>query len=146
MVSTKKAVAPPATRAVVKTVAAKNATTGKAVAGKCRCQRGGRSLTGDEHVTERVFRVLIDDAGPAYPPTSSDAVPSQIPLRPCAREQQTYGQDVLNLVLAKGYLSKLLENQSARQYVSQRHPDLMMEFESIIAAISLDQQQFSPAL
>ena len=60
--------------------------------------------------------------------------------------EQTYGQDVLNLVLAKGYLAKLLENESARQYVSQRHPDLMSEFESIIATISLDQQQFSAAL
>ncbi|MBW0447970.1 plasmid partitioning protein RepB C-terminal domain-containing protein [Paraburkholderia phenoliruptrix] len=60
--------------------------------------------------------------------------------------EQTYGQDVLNLVLAKGYLAKLLENESARQYVAQRHPDLMAEFESIIATISLDQQQFSAAL
>jgi ParB-like chromosome segregation protein Spo0J len=60
--------------------------------------------------------------------------------------EQTYGQDVLNLVLAKGYLAKLLENESARQYVAQRHPDLMVEFESIIATISLDPQQFSPVL
>lgn len=57
--------------------------------------------------------------------------------------EQTYGQDVLNLVLAKGYLAKLLENEPARQYVTQRHPDLMVEFESIIATISLDQQQVS---
>ncbi|EEA03711.1 RepB plasmid partition [Burkholderia sp. H160] len=60
--------------------------------------------------------------------------------------EQTYGQDVLNLVLAKGYLAKLLENESARQYVAQRHPDLIVEFESIIATISLDQQQFSATL
>ncbi|MBU64575.1 MAG: hypothetical protein CL858_03770 [Cupriavidus sp.] len=39
------------------------------------------------------------------------------------------------------YLAKLLENESARQYVAERHPDLMVEFESIIATISLDQQQ-----
>jgi hypothetical protein len=56
--------------------------------------------------------------------------------------EQTYGQDVLNLVLAKGYLAKLLENASAQQYVAEHHPDLMAEFESIIATISLDQQQF----
>lgn len=60
--------------------------------------------------------------------------------------EQNYGQDVLNLVLAKGYLSKLLENESARQYVTKHHPDLMVEFESIIATISLDQQQFSVAV
>lgn len=60
--------------------------------------------------------------------------------------EQTYGQDVLNLVLAKGYLAKLLENESARQYVAQRHPDLMVEFESIIATISLDQPQCGAVL
>jgi len=60
--------------------------------------------------------------------------------------KQNYGQDVLNLVLAKGYLAKLLENESARQYIAQRHPDLMAEFESIIATISLDQQQFGVAI
>jgi hypothetical protein len=57
--------------------------------------------------------------------------------------EQNYGQDVFNLVLAKVYLAKLLENESARLYVAQHHPDLMVEFESIIATISLDQQQFS---
>ncbi|MFL9885150.1 hypothetical protein PQR66_19060 [Paraburkholderia agricolaris] len=51
-----------------------------------------------------------------------------------------------NLVLAKRYLVELLENDSARQYVAQRHPDLMVAFESIIATISLDQQQFSAVL
>lgn len=60
--------------------------------------------------------------------------------------EQTYGQDVLNLVLAKGYLAKLLENESARQYVAQRHPDLMVEFDSIVATISLDQQQCGAVL
>lgn len=59
--------------------------------------------------------------------------------------EQTYGQDVLKLVLAKGYLAKLLENESARPYVAQRHPNLKVEFESIIAAISLDQQQVTAA-
>ena len=57
--------------------------------------------------------------------------------------EQNYGQDVLNLVLAKGYLAKLLENESAQLYVAQHHPDLLVEFESIIATISLEQQQFS---
>ena len=38
--------------------------------------------------------------------------------------EQTYGQDVLNLVLAKGYLAKLLENESARHYLQRHQPDL----------------------
>ncbi|WP_262420081.1 hypothetical protein [Paraburkholderia sp. 31.1] len=57
--------------------------------------------------------------------------------------EQTYSPDVLNLVVAKGYLAKHLENEAARQYVAQHHQNLMVEFESIIATISLHQQQFS---
>jgi hypothetical protein len=33
--------------------------------------------------------------------------------------EQTYGPDVLNLVVSIGYLAKLLENGAARQYVAQ---------------------------
>lgn len=57
--------------------------------------------------------------------------------------EQTYGQDVLNLVLAKGYLAKLLENESARDYLQRHQPDLFSEFESIIATISLDHKQLA---
>ncbi|CCF97140.1 chromosome partitioning protein ParB [Ralstonia solanacearum K60] len=53
--------------------------------------------------------------------------------------EQTYGQDVLNLVLAKGYLVKLLECEPVLTYLRQHHPDLVPEFESIRDVISLDQ-------
>lgn len=59
--------------------------------------------------------------------------------------EQTYGQDVLNLVLAKGYLAKVLENGPARTYVQQRQPDLLIEFEAMVETVSLEQQQFSVA-
>lgn len=59
--------------------------------------------------------------------------------------EQTYGQDVLNLVLAKGYLAKLLENGLVRTYVQQRQPDLLMEFESMVETVSLEQPQFGVA-
>lgn len=54
--------------------------------------------------------------------------------------EQTYGQDVLNLVLAKGYLVKLLENELVKQYLRQRQPDLLSEFEAIVETGSLEQQ------
>ncbi|KAE8760999.1 chromosome partitioning protein ParB [Paraburkholderia madseniana] len=57
--------------------------------------------------------------------------------------EQTYGQDVLNLVLAKGYLARLLENELVAQYLRQRQPDLLAEFETIVETVSLEQQQFS---
>lgn len=53
--------------------------------------------------------------------------------------EQTYGQDILNLVLARGYLAKLLENSSVSRYLSQRHPELLSEFEVIVKTVSVDQ-------
>jgi len=53
--------------------------------------------------------------------------------------EQTYGQDVLNLVLAKGYLAKLLENKSVARYLKQRQHDVLAEFEAIVQTVSLDQ-------
>ncbi|NML98545.1 ParB N-terminal domain-containing protein [Paraburkholderia sp. RP-4-7] len=57
--------------------------------------------------------------------------------------EQTYGQDVLNLVLAKGYLAKLLKNDSVTQHLRQHYPDLFSEFGVIVETVSLDRQQFS---
>jgi ParB-like chromosome segregation protein Spo0J len=53
--------------------------------------------------------------------------------------EQTYGQDVLNLVLAKGYLARLLENKSVDRYLRQRQPEVLAEFEVIVQTVSLDQ-------
>ncbi|MDD5247552.1 MAG: plasmid partitioning protein RepB C-terminal domain-containing protein [Rhodocyclaceae bacterium] len=53
--------------------------------------------------------------------------------------EQTYGQDILNLVLAKGYLAKLLENKAVARYLKQRQPEVMAEFESIVQTVSLEQ-------
>lgn len=52
--------------------------------------------------------------------------------------EQTYGQDVLRLVLARGYLIKLLENTSVARYLRQRSPEVLEQFESIVAAASLE--------
>lgn len=52
--------------------------------------------------------------------------------------EQTYGQDVLNLVLAKGYLTKLLENKSVVRYLSKRQPEVLVEFEAIVQTVSLE--------
>lgn len=53
--------------------------------------------------------------------------------------EQTYGQDVLHLVLAKGYLAKLLENKSISRYLKQREPEVYAEFETIVQTVSIDQ-------
>ena len=53
--------------------------------------------------------------------------------------EQTYGQDVLNLVLARGYLAKLLENTQVVRYLKQRQPEVLAEFETIVQTVSLEQ-------
>jgi len=52
--------------------------------------------------------------------------------------EQTYGQEVLNLVLAKGYLTKLLRNESVAAYLRAEEPELFAEFESIVQTTSLE--------
>jgi len=53
--------------------------------------------------------------------------------------EQTYGEDVLNLVLAKGYLGKLLDNKAVARYLRQRQPDVLAEFEGIVRTVSIEQ-------
>ena len=52
--------------------------------------------------------------------------------------EHSYGQDVLNLVLARGYLAKLLNNESVIRFLTQSHSDLLTEFANIVNATSLD--------
>jgi len=52
--------------------------------------------------------------------------------------EQTYGEDVLNLVLAKGYLAKLLENEQVARYLRNHQPEVLVEFENIIQTLALD--------
>ena len=53
--------------------------------------------------------------------------------------EQSYRQDVLNLVLARGYLTKLFENALVNKYIKQRHPEVLTQLEAIVEAISLEQ-------
>lgn len=52
--------------------------------------------------------------------------------------EQSYGQDVLNLVLAKGYLAKLLDNEAVIRYLTQRNSDVLREFANIVQTVSLE--------
>lgn len=55
--------------------------------------------------------------------------------------ENSYGDDILHLVIASGYLSKLVSNKAIQRYLSQHHAELLEEFRSIISASSLDQTQ-----
>lgn len=45
--------------------------------------------------------------------------------------EQAYGKDHLDLVLAKGYLNKLLSNAKVVRYLAQHHKELLAEFQKI---------------
>lgn len=52
--------------------------------------------------------------------------------------EQSYGQDVLNLVLARGYLAKIMANDSILRYLKKHHLDVLNEFDGIISMTALD--------
>ena len=52
--------------------------------------------------------------------------------------EKSYGQDVLLLVLARGYLGKLIDNKAVYRFLKQGYPDILVEFESIIQTVALD--------
>ena len=55
--------------------------------------------------------------------------------------EASYGDDVLHLVIASGYLSKLVQNSEIERYLGQHHAEILGEFKAIISAASLDQTQ-----
>lgn len=52
--------------------------------------------------------------------------------------EQSYGQDVLNLVLARGYLAKLMTNDSILRHLTKHHPDVLSEFDAIVSMAVLE--------
>ena len=55
--------------------------------------------------------------------------------------EKTYGQNVLNLVVATGYIGALIQNPQIQRYLEERHPEYLAQFRSIVRATSLDQNQ-----
>jgi ParB-like chromosome segregation protein Spo0J len=51
----------------------------------------------------------------------------------------SYGDTVLNLVVAAGYVSSLIGNPRVSGYLERRHPEILTEFRAIIDATSLEE-------
>jgi ParB-like chromosome segregation protein Spo0J len=51
----------------------------------------------------------------------------------------SYGDTVLNLVVAAGYLSRLIGNPGVSGYLERHHPEILTEFRAIVAATSLEE-------
>ena len=51
--------------------------------------------------------------------------------------EQSYGENMLNLTCARGYVKKLLDNAKVVRFLNANHPDIFTEFESLAAAETL---------
>ena len=51
--------------------------------------------------------------------------------------EDSYGPDHLNLVLARGYLVSLVENQEISRYLAQNHGEILSEFRRISELVSM---------
>ncbi len=51
--------------------------------------------------------------------------------------EATYGENMLNLTLACGYIKKLLDNAKVTKFLNANYPDVFSEFKTITAAQTL---------
>jgi hypothetical protein len=54
-------------------------------------------------------------------------------------QKPNYGSDLLNLVVARGYLSKLISTPTVKDYLTQNHPDILDTFELVVNTVSMDE-------
>jgi hypothetical protein len=52
--------------------------------------------------------------------------------------EESHGNQVLNLVLARGYLGKLFGNARIVRYLTQHHGDIFRELQAILEGASLE--------
>ena len=49
-----------------------------------------------------------------------------------------YGSDLLNLVMAKGYLTKLLGNEAVKSFIGRHEPEILEHFELVVNTVSME--------
>jgi ParB-like chromosome segregation protein Spo0J len=54
--------------------------------------------------------------------------------------EATYGEDVLHLVIASGYLAKIIANRKIEKYLRQNNPEILDKLKAIISSASLENQ------
>lgn len=59
--------------------------------------------------------------------------------------EASYGDDVLHLVIASGYLARLIGNPDIERFLQKRHPEILDEFRAIVTVASLDQSPLAPS-
>lgn len=53
--------------------------------------------------------------------------------------EEKYGSELLNLVVAKGYLKKLKENEVVRSYVARHALEILEQFDLVLNTVSIEE-------
>ncbi len=53
--------------------------------------------------------------------------------------EQHYGSDLLNLVLAKGFIAKLLANESVKHFIECNENEILEHFELVVNTVSMEE-------
>jgi ParB-like chromosome segregation protein Spo0J len=53
--------------------------------------------------------------------------------------ESNYGSDLLNLMVANGYLTKLLENHEVKAYVGKNECEILKHFELVVNTVSMEE-------
>ena len=64
---------------------------------------------------------------------------SHIPALVVKHAEENYGSELLNLVVAKGYLKKLMENEAVRSYVARHASEILEQFELVLNTVSMEE-------
>lgn len=53
--------------------------------------------------------------------------------------EENYGSSLLHLVVAKGYLTKLLGNDAVKSYITRHEPEILEHFELVVNTVSMEE-------
>jgi ParB-like chromosome segregation protein Spo0J len=53
--------------------------------------------------------------------------------------EENYGSELLNLVVAKGYLTKLLANEAVHSYIARHQPEILTHLELVVNTVSMEE-------
>jgi hypothetical protein len=53
--------------------------------------------------------------------------------------EQNYGSDLLNLVVAKGYITMLLSNEAVKSYILRHGPKILEQFALVVNTVSMEE-------
>jgi hypothetical protein len=53
--------------------------------------------------------------------------------------ESSYGSDLLNLVVAKGYLTKLLANEAVKSCIGRHEPEILTHLELVVNTVSMEE-------